>query len=104
MQIRTVIFQSASISLSFSPEDGMKVLVYGRVSSYPKRGDYQVVVNRMERYGRGELYEAYEKLKEKLKAEGFFDETAKKPIPDIVNRIGIVTSQDGAARYFKSNR
>ncbi|GHT08620.1 exodeoxyribonuclease 7 large subunit [Endomicrobiia bacterium] len=96
-QIRAVVFRNTGISLSFSPEDGMKVLVYGRVSSYPKRGDYQVIVSRIERYGRGELYEAYEKLKEKLKAEGFFDESAKKPIPDIVSRIGIVTSQDGAA-------
>jgi exodeoxyribonuclease VII large subunit len=77
----------------------MKVLIYGRVSSYPKRGDYQVVVNRMERCGggMGELCEAYEKLKERLKEEGFFAETAKKPIPNIVNKIGIVTSQDGAA-------
>jgi exodeoxyribonuclease VII large subunit len=96
-QIRAVLFQSASTSLTFSPKDGMKVLVYGRVSSYPKRGDYQVIVNRMERCGSGELYEAYEKLKERLKAEGFFDESAKKPIPDIVNKIGIITSQDGAA-------
>ncbi len=96
-QIRVVIFQSASIKLTFSPKDGMKVLICGRVSSYPKRGDYQVIVNRMERCGSGELYEAYGELKERLKAEGFFDESAKKPIPDIVNKIGIVTSQDGAA-------
>ncbi len=98
-QIRAVIFQNASINLTFSPKDGMKVLIYGRVSSYPKRGDYQVIVNRIERCGSGELYEAYEKLKERLKAKGFFDESAKKPIPDVVNKIGIVTSQDGAALH-----
>jgi exodeoxyribonuclease VII large subunit len=98
-QIRAVIFQNASINLTFSPKDGMKVLIYGRVSSYPKRGDYQVIVNRIERCGSGELYEEYEKLKESLKANGFFDESAKKPIPDVVNKIGIVTSQDGAALH-----
>jgi exodeoxyribonuclease VII large subunit len=99
-QIRVVIFQNASINLTFLPKDGMKVLIYGRVSSYPKRGDYQVIVNRMEWCGgSGELYEAYEKLKKKLKEEGFFAETAKKPIPSIVNKIGIVTSQDGAALH-----
>jgi exodeoxyribonuclease VII large subunit len=98
-QIRAVIFRSANINLAFSPKDGMKVLICGRVSSYPKRGDYQVIVNHMERCGSGELYEAYEKLKKRLKAEGFFDESAKKPIPSIVNKIGIVTSQDGAALH-----
>jgi exodeoxyribonuclease VII large subunit len=96
-QIRAIIFQNSIINLTFPPKDGMKVLIYGKVSSYPKRGDYQVIVNRMERCGSGELYEAYEKLKERLKAEGFFDEAAKKPIPNIVNKMGIVTSQDGAA-------
>ncbi|MDR0800348.1 MAG: exodeoxyribonuclease VII large subunit [Endomicrobium sp.] len=96
-QIKAVIFQNTDINLSFAPEDGMKVLVYGRVSSYPKRGDYQVVVNRMELYGKGELYEAYEKLKKKLEAEGLFADSAKKPMPYVVNRIGIITSQDGAA-------
>ncbi|MCA6079468.1 MAG: exodeoxyribonuclease VII large subunit [Endomicrobium sp.] len=96
-QIKAVIFQNIGINLSFVPENGMKVLVYGRVSSYPKRGDYQMVVNRMELYGKGKLYEAYEQLKKKLEAEGLFDGNAKKPMPYVVNRMGIVTSQDGAA-------
>ncbi|MDR2436921.1 MAG: exodeoxyribonuclease VII large subunit [Endomicrobium sp.] len=96
-QIKVVMFQNVNIGLTFAPEDGMKVLVYGRVSSYPKYGDYQIIVNHMEQYGKGELYEAYEKLKRKLDLEGLFDKNVKKKIPDIVNKIGLVTSQDGAA-------
>ncbi|MDR3306246.1 MAG: exodeoxyribonuclease VII large subunit [Endomicrobium sp.] len=98
-QIKAVMFQNANTGLIFAPEDGMKVLVYGRVSSYPKYGDYQIIANRMERYGKGELYKAYEKLKKKLELEGLFDESVKKPISDIVNKIGVVTSQDGAALH-----
>ncbi|MDR0978087.1 MAG: exodeoxyribonuclease VII large subunit [Endomicrobium sp.] len=98
-QIKAVMFQNANISLPFSLENGMKVLVYGKISSYPKYGDYQIIVNHIQRYGRGELYEAYEKLKKKLEAEGLFDKSLKKPVPDIVNKIGIVTSQDGAVLH-----
>jgi exodeoxyribonuclease VII large subunit len=98
-QIKVVMFQNVNIGLTFAPEDGMKVLVYGRVSSYPKYGDYQIIVNYMEQYGKGELYEAYEKLKRKLDLEGLFDESVKKKIPDIVNKLGVVTSQDGATLH-----
>lgn len=96
-QIKAVMFQNINIGLKFAPQDGMKVLVYARVSSYPKNGDYQIIVNYMEQYGKGELYEAYERLKKKLEVEGLFDESVKKAVPDVVNKIGIVTSQDGAA-------
>lgn len=98
-QINAVMFRNANTGLTFAPEDGMKVLVYGRISSYPKRGDYQIIVNQMEQYGRGDLFEAYEKLKKKLTEEGLFDENSKKEIPLLVNKIGIVTSQDGAALH-----
>ncbi|GHT53055.1 exodeoxyribonuclease VII large subunit [Endomicrobiia bacterium] len=98
-QIKAVMFKNVNIDLKFDPQDGIKVLVYGRISSYPKNGDYQIIVNHMEQYGKGELYEAYEQLKEKLEAEGLFNENAKKTIPDIVNKIGVVTSQDGAALH-----
>ncbi|MDR2351338.1 MAG: exodeoxyribonuclease VII large subunit [Endomicrobium sp.] len=98
-QIKSVMFQNANTALTFTPEDGMKVLVYGRVSSYSKYGDYQIIVNHMEQYGKGELYEAYENLKKKLDLEGLFAESVKKTIPDIVNKIGVVTSQDGAALH-----
>lgn len=96
-QINAVMFQNANTGLIFAPEDGMGVLVYGRVSSYPKRGDYQIIVNHMEQYGAGDLFASYEKLKKKLEEEGLFDESSKKEIPLLVNKIGIVTSRDGAA-------
>ncbi|MDR2399083.1 MAG: exodeoxyribonuclease VII large subunit [Endomicrobium sp.] len=98
-QIKVVMFQNVNISLTFAPQDGMKVLVYGRVSAYPKYGDYQIIVNHMEQYGKGEFYEAYEKLKKKLDEEKLFDKSVKKTIPNIVNKIGVVTSQDGAALH-----
>ncbi|MDR2192108.1 MAG: exodeoxyribonuclease VII large subunit [Endomicrobium sp.] len=96
-QIKAVMFQNANISLTFAPKDGMKVLVFGRISSYPKRGDYQIIVNKMEVCGRGLLSEEFEKLKKKLQALGYFDEAAKKEIPKLINKIGVITSQDGAA-------
>jgi exodeoxyribonuclease VII large subunit len=98
-QIKAVMFRNVNFSLTFAPKDGMRVLIYGRVSSYPKYGDYQIIVDHMEQYGKGELYKEYEELKNKLNLEGLFDESKKKPIPDIVNKIGVVTSQDGAALH-----
>ncbi|MDR1086838.1 MAG: exodeoxyribonuclease VII large subunit [Endomicrobium sp.] len=97
--IKAVMFQNVNVGLTFAPQDGMKVLVYGRVSAYPKYGDYQIIVNHMERYGKGELYDAHEKLKKKLDEEGLFDKSVKKTIPNIVNKIGVVTSQDGAVLH-----
>jgi len=98
-QIKATMFRSANIGLSFAPRDGMNVLVYGKVSSYIRYGDCQVIINHMEQYGIGKLYEKYEKLKKKLEEEGLFREDSKKPVPDIVNRIGVVTSRDGAALF-----
>jgi exodeoxyribonuclease VII large subunit len=96
-QIKAVMFQNANVSLNFKPADSMKVLVFGRISSYPKRGDYQIIVNKMEICGKGLLSEEFEKLKNKLRGLGYFDESAKVSIPKLVNKIGVVTSQDGAA-------
>ncbi|MDR0617307.1 MAG: exodeoxyribonuclease VII large subunit [Endomicrobium sp.] len=98
-QIRAVMFKNASAGLGFEPKNGDEVLIFGRISTYLKSGDYQIIVNRMEQYGQGLLYNEYEKLKNKLAKEGFFDQEHKKKIPDIVNKIGIVTSKDGAALY-----
>ncbi|MDR3124643.1 MAG: exodeoxyribonuclease VII large subunit [Endomicrobium sp.] len=98
-QIRAVMFKNASVGLGFEPKNGDEVLIFGRISTYLKSGDYQIIVNRMEQYGQGLLYDAYEKLKSKLAKEGLFDQEHKKKIPDIINKIGIVTSKDGAALY-----
>ncbi len=81
----------------FTPQDGMKVIVKGRITVYPPRGNYQIEVRSMQPSGIGELQAAFEKLKAKLSAEGLFDEKYKKPIPAFPKRIGIVTAIDGAA-------
>ena len=96
-RINAVMFQSSTHNLKFTPEDGMKVLVSGRVSAYPASGSYQIYVDSMELDGLGNLYLEYEKLKEKLSKEGLFNSEHKKPIPKYPNRIGIITADTGAA-------
>jgi exodeoxyribonuclease VII large subunit len=81
----------------FTPQDGMKVIVNGSLTVYPPRGSYQLDIRSMKPAGLGELQEAFEKLKKKLEAEGLFDEKYKKSIPTFPQKIGIVTSIDGAA-------
>ena len=96
-RINAVMFQSNTRNLNFAPEDGMNVLVKGRISAYPASGSYQVYVEEMELDGLGNLYIEYEKLKEKLFKEGLFNQEHKKPIPKFPERIGIVTADTGAA-------
>lgn len=98
-QINVVMFRSDNTALTFSPEDGMQVLINGRVSAYPKRGSYQLIAGSMKRQGKGLLSEEFERLKKKLQKEGLFDESAKKAIPEMIRKIGIVTSKDGAALH-----
>ena len=81
----------------FTPKDGMKVIVNGKITVYPPRGNYQIDVRSMKPAGVGELQAAFEALKQKLAAEGLFDEELKKEIPLIPGKIGIVTAIDGAA-------
>ena len=81
----------------FTPQDGIKVIVNGRITVYPPRGNYQIDVRSMKPAGIGELQAAFEKLKQKLSDEGLFDDQYKKEIPAIPQRIGIVTAIDGAA-------
>jgi len=81
----------------FTPQDGMKVIVNGKVTVYPPRGTYQIDVRSMRPAGIGELQAAFERLKKKLEAEGLFDEELKKPVPSFPKKIGIVTAIDGAA-------
>lgn len=96
-RISAVMFYSSAMSLKFAPEDGMNVLVEGRISCYPAQGTYQIYVDKMEPDGLGNLYIEYEKLKEKLSKEGLFNENNKKAIPKIPKRIGIITAPTGAA-------
>jgi len=95
--IRAVMFRYAAASLDFKPENGMKVIVRGRVAVYERDGQYQVYIDRMQRDGLGEKHIAFEKLKAKLSAEGLFDAKYKKPLPRYPKKIGIVTAPTGAA-------
>ncbi len=96
-RISAVMFYSSAMSLKFAPEDGMNVLVEGRISCYPAQGTYQIYVDKMEPDGLGNLYIEFEKLKKKLANEGLFNEEYKKPIPKIPKRIGVITAPTGAA-------
>ena len=93
--ISASMFQSAFKKIQFRPEEGMKVLVIGKVSVFEKSGQYQINIEHMEPDGVGALYLAYEQLKKKLEAEGLFS-LPKKPIPQFPKKIAILTSESGA--------
>ena len=93
--ISATMFQSAFKKIQFRPEEGMKVLVIGKVSVFEKSGQYQINIEHMEPDGVGALYLAYEQLKKKLEAEGLFS-LPKKPIPQFPKKIAILTSESGA--------
>ena len=96
-RINAVMFSSSVSRMKFQPEDGMKVLVTGRISVYEATGGYQIYVDEMIEDGVGNLYIQFEQLKKKLAAEGLFKEEHKRPIPKMPTRIGIVTASTGAA-------
>lgn len=95
--IRCVMFKGQALRLRFRPENGMKVLVTGRVSVFPRDGAYQLYCDTMTPEGAGDLALAFEQLKKQLYKEGLFDEAHKKPLPRFPERIAIVTSSAGAA-------
>ena len=95
--IAAVMFRSAAAKLKFLPENGMKVIVHGRVSAFVRSGQYQIYIDSMEPDGVGSLYIAFEQLKRRLEAEGLFSPQRKRPLPKIPTRIGIITSPTGAA-------
>ena len=95
--IRAVMFRMNASKLRFVPENGMKVICEGRVSSYVKDGSVQLYISDMEPDGIGALYIAFEQLKKKLEAEGLFDPAYKKPLPKYPRRVGIITAATGAA-------
>ena len=95
--IRAVMFRMSAQRLAFLPENGMKVICFGRVSTYVKDGQVQLYITQMQPDGIGALYIAFEQLKKKLAAEGLFDPAAKKALPKYPRRIGIITSPTGAA-------
>jgi len=96
-ELKSVFFKTNNEKIKFDLKDGMHVICFGRIGIYEKQGVYQLYVMRVEPKGIGALQLAFEQLKEKLFKEGFFDESHKKSIPAIPDRIGIVTSPTGAA-------
>ncbi len=96
-QIDAVMFRGKLMGVRFGPENGLEVNVFGMVTVYEKRGNYQIICDEMQPKGMGALQVAFEKLKKKLAAEGLFDEAHKKPIPMLPRRVGVVTSPTGAA-------
>ena len=96
-RIAAVMFASSAKNVAFEPEDGMKVLVSGRIALYEATGSYQIYVDSMELDGIGNLYLEFERLKKELAKEGLFDREHKKAIPKFPKKIGIITAPTGAA-------
>ena len=96
-QIRAVLFRSSALRLRFALQEGMCIIVRGRLTVYEPRGEYQIVLDSVEPKGIGALQLAFEQLKARLTAEGLFDEAKKVSLPPFPQRIGIVTSPTGAA-------
>lgn len=94
--IKCVMFKSCADLVKFKPADGMKVVISGQINVFERDGVYQIYCKKMEPEGLGELYLAYEQLKEKLTKEGLFDEQYKKKIPFLPERVGVITSRTGA--------
>jgi exodeoxyribonuclease VII large subunit len=98
-QIRAVLFRSQSERLKFGLQDGLEVLVFGRLTVYEPRGDYQLLLEAVEPKGIGALQLAFRQLKSKLEAEGIFQDSRKRTLPAFPERIGVVTSPVGAALH-----
>jgi len=96
-QLRCVLFRTRARRVRFEPRDGLHVMAFGAIEVYAQRGDYSLVVELLEPKGLGALQLAFEQLKERLGAEGLFDQARKRPLPRFPRKIGIVTSPSGAA-------
>lgn len=96
-QIRAAMFRGNNRRLGFTPRNGVKVLVRGRLSLYTARGDYQLIIDHMEEAGLGALQRAFEQLKQRLQAEGLFAPERKRPLPAVPRHIAVITSPTGAA-------
>jgi exodeoxyribonuclease VII large subunit len=96
-QLRGFMFRSSLRYLKFTPADGLRVVVRGKVSVYEPKGEYQLVAEHLEPQGLGALQLAFDQLKKRLQAEGLFDSARKRPLPALPRKIGVVTSLEGAA-------
>ncbi|MFH0908238.1 MAG: exodeoxyribonuclease VII large subunit [bacterium] len=93
--IKAAMFRGSQRGLTVQPANGITVRAYGRISAYPLRSEFQIIVERIEAVGKGTLQEQFDKLKEKLSKEGLFESARKKPLPLLPRHIGIVTSRTG---------
>lgn len=98
-QVRAAMFKMRNLRVAFKPQNGMQVLVRASVSLYEPRGDYQIIVESMQPAGEGLLQQEFERLKMKLAAEGLFAQQWKQSLPQICQRIGVITSSSGAALH-----
>src|SRR5882757_1008036 len=98
-QLSAVMFRDDVRRLRFKPENGLQVVLNGRLTVYPPQGRFQMVSTTMEPQGKGGLQLAFEQLKAKLDKEGLFAPERKRPIPALPQWVGIITSQDGAALH-----
>ena len=96
-QLRCAMFKMRNQQVNFRPENGQQVLVRGRLSLYPARGDYQLIAEHMEEAGDGALRRQFELLKHRLHDEGLFNTAEKQPLPELPSRLGVITSPSGAA-------
>lgn len=96
-QVKCAMFKMANRNSSFRPQNGQQVLIRARISVYEPRGEYQLLAEFIESAGAGLLKQQFEQLKAKLQAEGLFDPALKKPLPPVVQRVGVITSPTGAA-------
>ena len=96
-QVRCVMFRNRNLMVRFRPADGMKVTVKGKLSLFEGRGDYQLILDRLEESGAGDLQRAFEQLKSKLQREGLFNVESKKSLPSLPQHIAVITSPTGAA-------
>ena len=96
-EVRAVMFRSYAQRVKFTPKDGLRVIVHGRIGVYSSAGSYQLYIDSMQPDGVGDLHLAFEQLKERLSKEGLFDDAHKKPLPKYPTSIGVVTSSTGAA-------
>lgn len=107
-EMEAIMFASDLMKLKFEVKDGMKVVAFGSIKSYPKRGRYSFICSNLEDDGLGKAYQEFLLLKEKLQKEGLFDQSHKKKIPEYAERIGVITSKTGEAindiRFTINNR
>ena len=96
-QISAVVFRNVARYVRFRIEDGLEVVAFGRITVYEPRGNYQIIVEKLQPKGEGALQLAFKQLKAKLEQEGLFDPSHKRPLPELPTRIGVVTSPTGAA-------